>query len=98
MLSMWDFVSWLAFFLFSFTLCFMCGCFCLWLLEQGETVVGPTMGAVRISACRAARITHVPAPLASARPAAMPVPRVSEVGPQPVCPDVCWVAEGWRWE
>lgn len=63
-----------------FTVCFMCGCFCLWLLEQGETVVGTTMEAALTSACRAARITPVPAPRASARPAAMPVPRVSEVG------------------
>jgi len=83
--------------LFS-TLCFMCGYFCLWLLEQGETAVGPTMGAVHTCACRAARIIPAPAPLASARPAAMPVLRVSEVGPQPVCLDVLWVAEGWSWE
>lgn len=60
----------------------MCGCFCLWLLEQGETVVGTTMEAALTCACRAARITPVPAPRASARPAAMPVPRVSEVGPR----------------
>lgn len=65
-----------------FTLCFMCGCFCLWLLEQGETVVGTTMEAALTSACQAARITPAPAPRASARPAAMPVPRVSEVGPR----------------
>jgi len=81
-----------------FTLRFMRGCFCFWLLEQGETVVGPTMGAVLTSACQAARITPAPAPQASVRPAAMPAPRVSEVGPQPACSDVQRVAEGWQWE
>lgn len=60
--------------------------------------MGPTTGAVHTCACRAARIIPAPAPLASARPAAMPALRVSEVGPQPACPDVLWVAEGWLWE